>query len=286
MSSSPTTPADATTDLLLGTRVHCHDGPAGTLVRVVVEPDSSTVTHVVVDPRHGRLPGHLVPVDLVRAGRAGATELDCTLADLVVQPSSERASLLAAQPPDDPLLAWPFYGIGGGATGMGSGLDVQVLETGPAVRHEDRLPDGERQVQRHEEALGRDGVVGRVRGLRMTADGHLVTQVLLGVGHPWNERRVAVPFDAVTGMREVLSLDLSVAEVDALATDGADASPEGAAGPRAELLADVAAVAAATDLAAHLAAGQVGRDDEEQLLHTVRTRHEVPDLPAVRHPTS
>ncbi len=286
-------PVLATTDLLLGSEVTCTDGPAGALVRVVVDPDTHAVTHLVVGPRHGRARGHLVPVGLLApADRSGLLTLDCTLYALAALQSSEHAELIAAGSLDDPLLGWPFYGIGGGGVGMGSGLDVQALASGPQVRLEDRVPDGEVEVRRHEEALGTDGVVGRVRGLRMTDQGHLVSQVLLGVGHRWDERLVAVPAGAVTGMREVLSLDLSTAEVEAFAAAPTVSLLRGAVGtvnrtaaalgraraadrPLAELRSDFAAATAATDLAVHLAAGQVGRDGGDRLLQTLRSRHEV-----------
>ena len=54
-----------TTQFIIGTEVACSDGACGDLRRVVVDPVARAITHLVVEPRHRRGTGHLVPIDLV-----------------------------------------------------------------------------------------------------------------------------------------------------------------------------------------------------------------------------
>ena len=48
--------------------------------RVIVDPTAQAVTHLVIDPEHGRGHGRLVPLDLVE-GAAGEIRLRCTKAE-------------------------------------------------------------------------------------------------------------------------------------------------------------------------------------------------------------
>ena len=49
------------------------DGPGGKVIRVIVEPATETMTHLVVEPRHrlGVGVGRLVPLNLVDATADG-----------------------------------------------------------------------------------------------------------------------------------------------------------------------------------------------------------------------
>jgi hypothetical protein len=54
------------TDFEIEADVSCSDGPCGKVSRLIVDPGTETVTHLVVDPKHrGR--GRLVPVGLADA---------------------------------------------------------------------------------------------------------------------------------------------------------------------------------------------------------------------------
>ena len=47
---------------------------------MIVDPATDTVTHLVIEPRHGRHPGRLVPLDLIDT-TSGGIRLRCTLAE-------------------------------------------------------------------------------------------------------------------------------------------------------------------------------------------------------------
>ena len=67
--------------LELGVEIPASDGPAGTLIRVVLDPTTETITHLVVTRHHGHERQVLVPVELL-ASVDGELRLGCSTADL------------------------------------------------------------------------------------------------------------------------------------------------------------------------------------------------------------
>lgn len=214
-----------TTELVLGSEVRCSDGPAAVLRRVIVDPPTRSVTHLVVTTLHRPTTAHLVPIGLLDP-LAPTLQLGCTTHELLALESAEDVSLLGATGPPsaadhDALLGWPYYGIGGGGVGMGFGMDSAAAGHLAPPSPTDRVPYGDVQLQQREQVHGLDGDVGRVRGLVMAAEGHQVTQVLIDVGQRWDTRRTAVPIAAVLSMTDVVSVDLTRDEVRRLAADAA-----------------------------------------------------------------
>jgi hypothetical protein len=52
-------------EFTIGGQASCSDGFCGEVSRMVLDPAARTVTHLVIEPKHRREPGRLVPVDLV-----------------------------------------------------------------------------------------------------------------------------------------------------------------------------------------------------------------------------
>ena len=50
------------TEFTIGSEVSSSDGACGELRRVVIDPVARALTHLVVEPKHGRAKGHLVPI--------------------------------------------------------------------------------------------------------------------------------------------------------------------------------------------------------------------------------
>ena len=40
------------TEFTLGTRASCSDGFCGEVIRTILDPDTRTVTHLVIEPKH------------------------------------------------------------------------------------------------------------------------------------------------------------------------------------------------------------------------------------------
>jgi hypothetical protein len=167
----------------IGTTVTCTDGPGGELSRIVIDPITCSVTHLIVEPHHHHALARLVPVDLAEP-RKDQLQLRCSRAQLHDLQYAQETEFLPVDPwmaayPGDDVLVWPYY------------APAQT-----AVVHE-RLPLGEVEIRRGEHIHASDGVIGRVHGLVVDhADQHL-THVLVEEGHLWAAKDVAIPIGAL-----------------------------------------------------------------------------------------
>jgi sporulation protein YlmC with PRC-barrel domain len=207
-----------TTIFTIGAKVSCTDGVCGDVIRVVVDPITRTVTHLVVEPKHRIALGRLVPLTLVHA-TAGGIRLRCTLAQFEKLDWAEETQFLPGSggyPGYNPgqVLTWPYYGLGGGG-GLGMGNIPQ-----PVIL--DRVPLGEVAVRRGEQVHASDGAIGRVQGLVVDPDDHHVTHVLLQEGHLWGRKEVAIPINAVTRVDSGIRLSITKQEVQDLPTVDVD----------------------------------------------------------------
>ncbi len=190
------------TEFAIGTRASCSDGDCGVLRRIVIHPDVHTVTHLVIEPRHGMQPGRLVPVDLVDAAD-GEIKLRCTIAEFEnLDPADEEELVEGA------TLGVP--GFTGGGPGVGVPGPVQVVV-------EDVVPAGETDVRPGDPVHAVDGEIGEVQGFLVSPGDDQVTHVLLKEGHLWGRKKVAIPISAVTGSEDgIINLNLTKKQVEHL----------------------------------------------------------------------
>jgi sporulation protein YlmC with PRC-barrel domain len=189
----------------IGAYASCADGACGQMSRVIVNPVSREVTHLVVDPNHRHGPGRLVPVDLVDA-TTGQIRLRCTLAEFqALRPAEETEFVPNLDPTGHPdrapnqvnrLTLYPF-----------AWTHVARDPGEPEAPQEvtvDSVPWGEVEVHRGLTVLATDGEIGQVQGLVVEPGGHHVTHVLLQKGHMWGHKEVAIPIGAVTKIGTLL----------------------------------------------------------------------------------
>lgn len=186
-------------EYIIGAAVECQDGECGELRRVIIDSAKDAVTHLVVGSKHRDRRERLVPVDLVEATTAHDVRLRCTLARFETLDSPEETDVTAGFDPT-PTLSIPVFGF----RGMGSMAGAVGSFFGPArVRphavSEDNLSAGEGEVWSGQHVHASDGPIGHVYGLVVDAGG-AVTHVLLGEGHLWGKKEVAIPVSAVTNV--------------------------------------------------------------------------------------
>ena len=196
-----------TTPFTIGAGVSCSDGACGKVTRVVVDPLTRTVTHLVVEPKHRLDAGRLVPLGLADA-TAGEIRLRCTLADFGKLDPAEETQFLPGTPgypgyDPEQMLAMPYYG-------MGPGIGVPVTVT------YDTVPLDEVEVRRGEHVHATDGHIGKVQGLVIDPKSHRVTHVLLKEGHLWGRKEVAIPIGAVAGVDDGIRLNIAKQQVQDL----------------------------------------------------------------------
>jgi sporulation protein YlmC with PRC-barrel domain len=211
------------TEFTIGADASCSDGPCGKLTRLIVEPETQAVTHLVIDPKHRGEWKRLVPVDLADAA-AGEIKLRCTMAEFGKLEPAEEQGLLpsdSGHPVSNPDLA-RYGGSGYGGLTMAN----LRLNDGVNVATHDTVPMGEVDVRRGEPVYATDGEIGKIQGLVIDPGSHHVTHVLLEEGHLWGRKEVAIPISSVTRVGDIIRLtidkqqvqDLPPVDLDHLAT--------------------------------------------------------------------
>jgi len=208
-----------TTQFRIGSKVSCSDGACGELSRVVLDPVTRALTHLVVEPRF-KPTGHLVPIALVDS-QDDEIRLRCTRAQFATLDEADLTQFVtgASEVPgygQDDASSTPRYQLvvgdmssAGMEMGIGMGLGVQSTTF-------DRVPLGEVEVRRGDCVQATDGAIGRVQGLIVDPRDHHVTHVLLEEGHLWGEKEVTIPIRAVVRFDDGIQLNLTKDEVGAL----------------------------------------------------------------------
>ena len=176
------------TEFAMGATASCVDGPGGKVSRVIIDPATETVTHLVIEPKNRLGVGRLVPLDLVDT-TAGDIRLRCTVEEFGTLEPAQETELV-----DD-------------VTGVLS-APMGITSPVPAIL-QDVVPLGEADVDRGDPVHALDGEIGRVQGLLVDPDDHRVTHVLLQEGHLWGRKKVSIPVSAVTGIENGIRLSLT-----------------------------------------------------------------------------
>ena len=205
----------------IGAEASASDGVCGEVSRLVMDPVALTVTHLVIEPKHRRESGRLVPVHLVDT-TTGQIRLRCTTAEFdELDPAEEIDQVEGLDYGGGYGQAEAVQGYGGmggiGATGMGIGMGVG--HNTPVVV-QDVVPLGEVDVQRGESVHALDGEIGKVKGFLVDPDDNRVTHVLLQEGHLWGRKEVSIPISAVIGVDAGIRLNITKKQVEDLPPAG------------------------------------------------------------------
>jgi sporulation protein YlmC with PRC-barrel domain len=183
------------TEFAMGATASCVDGPGGKVSRLIIDPATETVTHLVIEPKHRLGVGRLVPLDLVDT-TAGDIRLRCTVEEFGTLEPAQETELI-----DD----------------ITGGLNAPMGTTSPMpVILQDVVPLGEADVDRGDPVHALDGEIGRVQGFLVNPDDHRVTHVLLHEGHLWGRKKASIPVSAVTGVENGIRLSLTKKQVEDL----------------------------------------------------------------------
>jgi len=207
----------------MGAEARCSDGVCGEVRGVVVDPVAREVTHLVIEPRHRKGHGRLVPLDLVDVG-AGDIRLRCTRAEFEKLGPAQETQFIPSTSGyggygylPDQVGYWPYYGLGGGMGVAGLGISGGIGAGAPAQTiTSDTVPLGEVEVSRGDYVHATDGDIGRVQGLVIDQGSRHVTHVLLQEGHLWGRKDVAIPISAVASTAGGIQLNIARQQVQDL----------------------------------------------------------------------
>jgi sporulation protein YlmC with PRC-barrel domain len=194
--------------LMIGAEAKCTDGSCGEVRRLVIDPATLEVSHLVVEPLHRQGLGRLVPLDLVDVS-TGEVRVDCTRAQFEALDHAEETELLPASGghadyPAGRALPQPYEGLS------------NVIGDVPEPVIYDTVPSGEVEVMPGERVHATDGPIGSVKGVVIDTRTRHVTHLLLREGHVWGHKNVAIPADAVIAIDNGIQLNLSKRDVEDL----------------------------------------------------------------------
>jgi hypothetical protein len=203
------------------------DGYRGEVRAAVIDPVAATVTHVVVEPEGRSGLARLVPLGLVEtdteteagtdAGAAsGQLRLRCTQTEFMsLDPAEETlAEFAVGQTVPVQLLPPGWRGTGEPVARGGDILRIPERET------VDVIPAGEVEEHGGDHVHATDGDIGQLRAFRIDPPSSRVTHVLLGEGHLWGRKEVAIPFDKIIGFDQGIRLSLTKKQVQDLPSAG------------------------------------------------------------------
>jgi hypothetical protein len=195
----------------IGARASCTDGHCGEVRRLIIDPATETVTHLVIQPGHRQEAGRLVPVHLVET-TDGEIRLRCTRADFdKLDHAAERDMVAGPESPQIDAGPESLQMVGRmGRMTAGASRHATVLE--------DVIPVGEKEVGPGDQVHAVDGEIGHVQGFLVNPGDGRVTHVLLQEGHLWGRKTVAIPISAVTGVDAGIRLNLTKEQVGELPT--------------------------------------------------------------------
>jgi hypothetical protein len=190
-------------DVPMDAKVELLDGEGGHTTRVLLNPISKKITHLIV-----REPGLLgtereVPIELVLQTTPERVQLRLTGEELAGLPPLEETRYITPSEPFGPYpagtLLWPFFPVG------------QV-----AVTYES-IPPGELAVRRGQRVEAADGQVGRVDEFLVDPVSERITHLRMREGHLWRKREVTIPVDQIDQVDfDTVYLKLSKHQVEQL----------------------------------------------------------------------
>ena len=198
------------------------DGYRGEVRAAVIDPVAATVTHVVVEPEGRSGLARLVPLKLAEAeadtddndvrAAPGKLRLRCTEAEFMnLDPAEETlAEFAVGQTVPVQLIPPGWRGTG---EPVAQGGDIPRIPERETV---DVTPPGEVEEHGGDHVHATDGDIGRLRGFRLDPASGRVTHVLLGEGHLWGRKEVAIPFDRIVGFDQGIRLSLTRKQVQDL----------------------------------------------------------------------
>jgi PRC-barrel domain len=188
--------------------VDCVDGACGRSTRVVLNPVTQRLTHLVVEI--SRLPSVERVVPLNKLGETTATmiRLNCTKEELKAMPDFLEHHYVRVEKLPNYRADWGGWMIGLGYPGSsslgsssGQGRIMALPYAVPAGHHEtetievkgESIPPDELAVHRGARVEATDGQVGQVDDFLVDPGSGCITHLVLREGHLWGQKDVTIP---------------------------------------------------------------------------------------------
>jgi sporulation protein YlmC with PRC-barrel domain len=179
-------------DIPLNVDVHCTDGLGGRSTRIILNPVTKNITHVVVADRKAPHTEYSVPIKFVKETTPELILLDCSRAALVNMGPFIHADFIKVEVPIQ-------EGIPG---------DTPLWSYQPRTYHKyvkvktERIPPHELEIRRGAHVRASDGEVGVVDEFLVEPTSGHITHLVLRKGHLWDQTEVTIPVSEIDRIGE------------------------------------------------------------------------------------
>ena len=195
-----------TIDIPIDVEVKCCGRNCGRSTRIVLNPVTKEITHLVVKQRVFPHTERLVPVELLVESTPRMIRLRCDAPDLDTMDEfieteffqSEETRIIGG-----PFMMWP---------------NTYTAEEYLPHYHE-RIPVGELAIRRGARVVARDGQVGHVDEFVVNRRSEHITHLVMREGHLWEQREVTIPVSYIARIDDdAVYLNIDKASIAALPT--------------------------------------------------------------------
>jgi len=190
----------------LNVDVHCTDGRYGRSTRIILNPATEKVTHVVVKSQEIPHEEHLVPIRWIKTTTPELILLNYAKVEVNNLELFHQTDFVQRDVPhyaSDPKLTllWPY-----------------VVPAKQIVSEKyEQVPPGELAVRRGARVKALNGDIGQVDEFVINPETGYITHLVLREGLPWDKKHVTIPVSEIARIEEnTVYLKLKKAEIKAL----------------------------------------------------------------------
>ena len=169
-----------TIDIPLNVEVKCCGRNCGRSTRIVLNPVTKEITHLVVKQRAFPYTERLVPVDLMVESTPRMIRLRCDGPDLDEMDEFVETEFIPSEEThivDGPFMMWPY---------------TYTTEEYMPQSHK-QIPVGELAIRRGTRVIASDGQIGQIDEFIVNRHGDLITHLIMREGHFWDPKEVTIP---------------------------------------------------------------------------------------------
>ncbi len=176
-------------DVPINAKVNCSDGPCGRSTRVILNPGTKKITHVVVANGNAiSETEYLVDVNRIMESDPNKIRLTVTREELAKMPVFSAAQFIPSNLggyTGIPYLMWPYYPA-----------MTPIKIEGKAI------PVDELIIRRGARVNAIDGPVGKVDEFLIDPANTQITHLIMREGHLWGKREVTIPVSQIDHFKE------------------------------------------------------------------------------------
>jgi hypothetical protein len=204
-------------DIPVGAQVRCVDGVCGRSSRVILNPITDRVTHVVVKSKALPHTEHLVSLGQVLETTPHLIRLRCTQDELAKMEAFVETEYIPMRVPGKGYEAPTPYAYPGAAYLLSPYAVPEETQYIP-VEHQ-HIPPNEMAIRRGAPVHATDGAIGRVDEFLVNPANGYISHLVLREGHPWGQKDVTIPVAEIDRFEEgTVYLKLDKHSVEALPT--------------------------------------------------------------------